>query len=119
MKMRQSTSSQISSKKRERKFINRNSQKFPEKFVRTFFLFRITFHKNIFLCHGHKWKSIDVLLDGDYYMIFDERIYTASYPANVILKNVALTRYTTGKIFIIKVRVRSKVSAICKRGSYE
>ena len=56
-------------------------------------------------CYGElQYSDVNVLHEGNYYMLTREKIYTAEADAdNVLWKNVALTKYENGEIMSIKV----------------
>ena len=50
-------------------------------------------------CYGLQFSDLNVVYEGDYYMVTHEKIYTAEADAdNVLWKNVALKKYENGEI---------------------
>ena len=75
------------------------------------------FHKGE-SCYGElQLSDLNVVREGDYYMLRPELIYPVEADANnVIRKDLVLTKYENGEIISIKVlQLRSNILTFCKR----
>lgn len=82
-----------------------------------FFSFRLLFHKGK-SCYGElQHLDVNVVHEGDYYVLTPELIYPREADAdNVVWKDLVLTKYENGEIISIKVlQLRFNILTFCQR----